>query len=218
MGLEQLPRQFLGGYKARSAPPLDSFFLSSPSFVSQRKIGDYCVHSVLSRRTIPLLTSVSSRASSIHLSFLVIVFSPTETLRRELVVSVFLFLVHRDFSLKESLWLVTPVSPTETTLLREPVVSISPLSFYPLIVVSKFTMSFTGNNGFGQQCGAPAHGFQNAQFNHNGTGMGPNGHGPAKNKGGRKKVSTTRLPLIFRRILNSCIGQQPTWQAAPCCS
>ncbi|ODM19499.1 hypothetical protein SI65_04483 [Aspergillus cristatus] len=53
-------------------------------------------------------------------------------------------------------------------------------------------MSFTGNNGFGQFCGSPAYGFQNTQFNRNGAGIRPNGHGPANNKGGRKKGNNRR--------------------------
>lgn len=103
MGLEQLPRRLLGGIEARSASPAGfSFSFFSPSFVSQRKIGDYRVHSVLSCRKIPFLTSASSRASSIHLIFLVIVSPPSETLRGP-AVSVFLFDSQRLFFKRKSL-------------------------------------------------------------------------------------------------------------------
>lgn len=112
MGLEQLPRRFLGYKSSLSVPRWILFFFSSPSFVSQRKIGDYCVHSVLSRRNTPLLTSVSSRASSFISAF-----------------SSSYFLPPRLFV--ESRWYPYFFSNSQRPLLkREPVVSNSP--YHPL--------------------------------------------------------------------------------------
>lgn len=71
-------------------------------------------------------------------------------------------------------------------------------------------MSFTGNSSFGQSCGAPAYGFQSAQLNQNGAGIGPNGHGAANNKGGRKKVRTARFHLVFNILFNILFRQRLT--------